>query len=218
MNKIVKQGVVLGMAALGMAASLSVAADDLKDNLVTYLNAWTEEDLGQREKMIAAVTSEDFLYRDPSTVYVGSDVIGQQALSEWITGYQYDMYNWGLWPVVGQVVTNIDVVGNETDAERSFRFDWKITAFGGSYVVAEGLDVGTADSNGKITSIHGFYNKLKPRCAAPTWQAGAYSGGDSVVHNGATYKANWWSQIEPGVDSEQAKQEWTLLGECAEAL
>lgn len=218
MNLFVKQSVVLAIGALGMAGSLSVAADDLKDNLVTYLNAWTEQDVDKRNQMIESVISEDFLYRDPSTTYAGVDVVGQQALSDWITGYQYDMYNWGLWPVVGQVVTNIDVVGSEDDEERSFRFDWKITAFGGSYVVAEGLDAGTASSDGKITSIHGFYNKLKPRCAAPIWQAGAYSGGDQVVNNGVTYQANWWTQLEPGSDSEQAQQEWKSLGECAETL
>lgn len=218
MNKFVKKGVVLAISALGMAGSISASADNLKDNLVTYLNAWTVQDVETRNQMISAVTSEDFLYRDPSTTYAKVDVVGQQALSDWITGYQYDMYNWGLWPVNGQIVTNIDVVGSEDDEERSFRFNWKITAFGGSYVVAEGLDAGTASSDGKITSVHGFYNNLKLRCAAPVWQEGAYSGGDKVIHNGVTYQANWWSQLEPGSDSEQAQQEWTSLGECAETL
>ncbi|MGW5210120.1 lytic polysaccharide monooxygenase [Streptomyces sp. NPDC004051] len=51
-------------------------------------------------------------------------------------------------------------------------------------------------------------------CAAPTWNAGAvYNNGDTVIHNGRTYRAKWWTTNEqPGAAGDWGV--WEDLGAC----
>ncbi|KOX12170.1 chitinase C-terminal domain-containing protein [Nocardiopsis sp. NRRL B-16309] len=50
-------------------------------------------------------------------------------------------------------------------------------------------------------------------CDAPAWVAGTtYTQGDTVTHGGAAYRAQWWTQDEPGTTGEWGA--WEHLGTC----
>ncbi|KAJ3243107.1 hypothetical protein HDU78_000801 [Chytriomyces hyalinus] len=51
-----------------------------------------------------------------------------------------------------------------------------------------------------------------PACYT-TWTPGAYSGGAKVSNKGSNYKANWWSDKEPSLDSATWGA-WTNEGPC----
>ncbi|KAI8830926.1 glycoside hydrolase superfamily [Chytriomyces cf. hyalinus JEL632] len=51
-----------------------------------------------------------------------------------------------------------------------------------------------------------------PACYT-TWAPGAYTGGAKVSNKGSNYKANWWSDKEPSLDSA-AWGAWTNEGPC----
>lgn len=207
----------LSICFMGLAISPLASADNLKANVQGYMNTWSIEQEGERLAAIIAHTSSEMVYTDPTTFEAKVDVKGHQSLNNWIGAFHTNMKNYGLWPLAVHLDSNIDVQGVEGD-KRMFRFNWRITAFDGAVVIADGVDFGTANEEGKVTSIHGFFGDLVPICQAESWDKEAtYIANDLVNYNDFIWRAKWWTRQEPGTGTP-AVQEWEKLSACTNEL
>ena len=182
--------------------------DQVKSNVLQYMQTWQIEDGSTRQLHLREVAVESFTYKDPTSSGLAIDNISD--VSQWIGGFQTQMKKIGLWPISARLTSNIDVHGN--DELGVLRFNWEITALSGSVVIAKGVDFGTTKGN-KLTSITGFFGELQLLCDAPLWQPKqVYLAGEKITHKGAIYQARWWLNTEPSNTNEA----WLLLGMCSE--
>ncbi|NTS77324.1 hypothetical protein HR060_10655 [Catenovulum sp. SM1970] len=205
--------ITTSICLMGLAISPLVSADDLKENIQGYMNTWIIEKADERLEAITEHTADEMVYTDPTTFEAKVNVKGHQSLNDWIGIFHDDMKSFGLWPLEVHLDSNIDIQGTEGE-KRMFRFDWRITAFDGAVLIANGIDFGTANAEGKVTSIHGFFGDLVPICQANTWSDEAtYTANDLVSYKGFTWRAKWWTKQEPGMETASV-QEWEQLTAC----
>ncbi|AOT08639.1 carbohydrate-binding protein [Pseudoalteromonas luteoviolacea] len=205
--------VLLGSGFLSFNASAepltAAQVEQVKQNVLTYMSAWNILEEGERVSHLERATNPGFRYQDPTTA--GFLVNDAQNVSNWISGFQGQMRDFGLWPFDATLVSNVEIHGSVEST--NIRFNWHISALGGAVTVAEGVDYGTA-SNLKLDSITGFFGPLSPLCRSPQWQAGStYVRDNQVTFKGAIYKASWWTQDSP----EQDAQAWVKLTDCSVA-
>lgn len=211
--------------ALLCFASFSTQADNgyieapdksysLDERLDDYFSAWSEIDPAKRLELLEASVSEDIVYRDPQTASTGTNIDSIDKLSGWIGAYLKDMEMYGLTPTSGGLSTNIDHRAKANNDGELIYFGWKITAFNGNYLIADGVDFAETNAEGEISSVTGFFGKLTPLCQELNWENKTYVGGDLVTHNKSTWKAKWWTQDEPGL-AQGSTATWVNLGPCA---
>lgn len=203
------------LCLVSITASAEPDTRSLSDNLRDYSTAWITSNAEQRLTLLEASVTNDVIYRDPQTDAAGIKIQSIDELNNWIGQFLSDMGNYGLLPINNEFSTNIDHRKAQPDSNSELvRFGWKLTAFGGGYLIADGEDFIETDESGKISIITGFFGQLLETCREGAWENKTYIGGDKVTHNNSTWKAKWWTQEEPGsVLTEQSV--WTNLGACS---
>ncbi|WP_440054933.1 hypothetical protein ACSLBF_01885 [Pseudoalteromonas sp. T1lg65] len=206
MNKITLFSLALGLFLPMLTNAQTNPNASLEKNIKNYMRAWSIESNEQRLAVLQHVATPDFTYKDPTSAEM--DVNTVEKTSEWIAGFHEQMRQFGLMPIRGELISNIEMHGKP--GAQVFRFNWRITANDGAVVLAEGVDFGTS-RQGQLSSITGFFGKLTPKCEAPLWQTGAvYLGGQQVTFQNAIYQANWWVDNAPDV----AEDAWKKLNDC----
>lgn len=190
------------------------ASYTLDQRLDAYMQAWSEVDSEKRLQLLEASVSDNIIYRDPQSASSGVSIDSISKLSDWIGAYLTDMQMYGLTPTTGGLTSNIDHRAKANNDGELIYYGWKITAFNGSYLIADGVDFAETNAEGEISSITGFFGKLTPLCEAFNWESKTYIGGDLVTHNNTTWKAKWWTQDEPGL-AQGSTATWVNLGQCA---
>jgi hypothetical protein len=115
-----------------------------------YTSAWVERDPQVRACTLARVWAEDGRYVDPM-----ADASGREGLSAVIDGLQ------ALGDISFERTTQIDSYD-----EALLRFGWKLLDGEGG-VLAEGIDFGRLDAEGRLAAIHGFFGPLPPLGPVP---------------------------------------------------
>ncbi len=186
-----------------------------EERIRIYVSSWTEEDPAKRMALLEQAVSEDFVYRDPQTDDANVVIDSREDLSEWINNFQNDIKNWGLWPASGGIASNLDLRNGTDKALTTMgRFQWEFTSFGGSFTWADGDDFVAFNEGGELASVNGFFGKLVKICRAADWQEQAYTGGEQVTYQGATWQAKWWTDMAPNSELSEAESTWTNLGVC----
>lgn len=186
----------------------------IDQRLDDYMRAWSEVNPDKRLDLLEASVSDDVVYRDPQSAGSGVTIDSITDLNDWIGAYLKDMEMYGLTPTSGGLTTNIDHRAKANNDGELIYFGWEITAFNGSYLIAEGVDFAETNEDGEISSVTGFFGQLTPICREPNWESQTYVGGDLVSHNNSTWKAKWWTQEEPGATAD-GTETWVNLGACA---
>ncbi|WP_105169541.1 hypothetical protein [Pseudoalteromonas sp. T1lg23B] len=194
-----------------LAGSSAVSANEstklrLKKSITQYISAWSEEsDVNRRDILKRSVTA-NFIYKDPSSSDFTID--SDEKINQWIARFHSDMKQIGVSQIKGELVSEIDIHGPQ--GSEVFRFNWKISAFNGAVVLAQGVDFGTSE-NGKVASITGFFGELTPKCDAPQWHSeSVYQNGHKVTYASRVYEARWWVRASP----EQNPDAWQVLYDC----
>lgn len=211
----VAQVALLCLVSIAASAEADNTPRSLDDNLRDYSIAWTTTNPEHRLALLTASVSADVVYRDPQTDAAGIQIQSITDLHNWIGQFLTDMGNYGLLPVKNEFSTNIDHRKAHPDSNAELvRFGWKLSAFDGGYLIADGEDFIETHEDGKIAIITGFFGPLLETCSEAAWENKTYLGGNKVTHNNSTWKAKWWTQEEPGsVLTEQSV--WTNLGACS---
>jgi hypothetical protein len=112
-----------------------------------YGAAWNEADEARRLTLLDASWAQGGVYQDPT-----GRAEGRSALHAHIGGFHLMM--------PGHTIENtsgVDVYG------ANFRFTWRM--LNGAEPVAEGMDFGTFDGEGRIASITGFFGPFPQRAS-----------------------------------------------------
>ena len=113
---------------------------DPKDAAAAYQSAWDEADEDARRETVASCWAEDGLYVDPT-----ARAEGREALVTMISGFRKTFEGASIEPTTG------------TDAHDGYlRFGWRMVDANGAQLL-EGVDFGSYNEEGQITSIIGFF-------------------------------------------------------------
>ncbi len=113
---------------------------DPKRTAATYMAAWGEADEGARRALLEQSWASEAVYLDP-----GGRADGREALVKHIAGFQQSFAGHTI-----EAATGVDAHGGY------LRFGWRILGPDGNHV-SEGVDFGTYDDSGMLTSIVGFF-------------------------------------------------------------
>jgi hypothetical protein len=114
----------------------------MRDIIEKYIATWNETDPARRRALIAGVYAADATYTDPL-----ADLRGLAEIDAGVAGAQ-QMFPGMVFTLAGPV----DAHHNQV------RFTWHLGPAGEEPVVI-GFDVAVADTDGKLTSVHGFLDK-----------------------------------------------------------
>ncbi|MGR6999425.1 nuclear transport factor 2 family protein [Yinghuangia aomiensis] len=108
-----------------------------------YLAAWNETDAVKRRALVEAAYTPDATYTDPLAAVAGHDGI------DTVIG-----------AVQGQFAGLVFTLGGPVDGHHDIaRFQWHLGPAGGE-ALAIGFDVIALDPTGRITTVHGFLDKV----------------------------------------------------------
>ena len=114
------------------------------NNVVTrYLNCWNETDPTARRKLIEEAWAADASYIDPL-----AEAHGRDAIDATIAAVQ------GQFPGL-----HFRLAGAVDTHHHIARFTWELGPTGGEAVVV-GFDVAELDTDGRITKVYGFLDKV----------------------------------------------------------
>lgn len=122
---------------------MSTPTSTATDTVDRYLAAWNATEPGARREAIAAVFTPDARYVDPL-----ADVRGHDGVDALIGGAQEQF--------AGLVFSRGDLLDAHHDV---VRFTWHLGPEGGEPVVV-GFDVGTVSEDGRLSTVHGFLDKV----------------------------------------------------------
>ena len=109
-----------------------------------YVEIWNQPDGAQRAKAAAALLTDDCRFVDPI-----ADVSGPDALAAVIGGVHERFPGHQIRPL-GEVDTHHDVL----------RFTWELVPDGGGESVVIGTDVLALTSDGRVSGVDGFFDKV----------------------------------------------------------
>ncbi|WP_067477261.1 nuclear transport factor 2 family protein [Nocardia amamiensis] len=109
-----------------------------------YFAAWNATDAEARVKAVAAAWTEDGAYTDPL-----ADVVGHDQLAAAIGGVQTQFPGFEF-RLLGSVDGHHDIA----------RFSWELVSLADGSAPVAGSDVITLAADDRITSVHGFLDRL----------------------------------------------------------
>lgn len=134
----------IAMGVMTEARAQAKSAGTEIDALVAaYCAAWNETDPGAREKLLQQVWADDGVFVDPNT-----DVVGREALSQAIAGFQKQFPG-----------ARIEMASRTDRHHDVIRFSWRAVGADGATLI-EGIDFGELDDQGRLRKIVGFWGPL----------------------------------------------------------
>lgn len=117
--------------------------NDVSNLIDRYIATWNETDQTARRAAIAELWAENGTYTDPIAVAEGRDAIDATiaAVQAQFPGLTFTL--------AGPVDAHHDIA----------RFTWELGQAGGDALVI-GFDVAVLDADGRITTVHGFLDKV----------------------------------------------------------
>ena len=138
---------VLSLAILSLfAGAAAEPVDPASETVAAYGAAWNETDVEKRRELLEKAWAEDGVYTDPT-----AEVHGREALLAHITGFQAQSGG-------ARIVLTTAV---DSHHGTRLRFGWKMVGADGTEL-AEGLDYGELDDDGRLRLIVGFVGPMKP--------------------------------------------------------
>ncbi len=129
--------------ALPVGAAEKLTAEQAVD---LYGQAWAEPDEAKRRALLERAWAENGVYTDPT-----AEVNGREALVKHIGGFMENSRG-------GRIVITSKV---DSHHETRLRFSWAMQSADGK-TVAEGIDYGELDEDGKLKLIVGFFGPFQP--------------------------------------------------------
>jgi hypothetical protein len=115
----------------------------MRDIIEKYIATWNETDPARRRALIEELYAVDATYTDPL-----ADLRGYAEIDAGVAGAQ-QMFPGMVFALAGPVDAN----------HNQARFSWHLGPAGAEPVVI-GFDVAVADAAGKLSSVHGFLDKV----------------------------------------------------------
>jgi hypothetical protein len=115
----------------------------MQELIEKYIATWNETDPERRRELIGEVYAADATYTDPL-----ADLRGLAEIDAGVAGAQ-QMFPGMVFALAGPVDAN----------HSQARFSWHLGPAGTEPVVI-GFDVAVANADGKLTSVHGFLDKV----------------------------------------------------------
>lgn len=131
-------GIVAGAGAQPKPAEAGIDA-----LVAVYCAAWNEIDPEARGKLLQQVWADDGVFVDPT-----SDVVGREALSQAIAGFQKQFPG-----------ARIEMASRTDRHHDVIRFSWRAIGADGATLI-EGIDFGELDDQGRLRKIVGFWGPL----------------------------------------------------------
>lgn len=110
-----------------------------------YGAAWNEPDIERRRQLLETAWAEGGVYTDPT-----AHVEGRAALLTHIAGFHAQMPG-----------ARLSLTSGVDEHHGRVRFTWIMRAVDGA-TIAEGVDFGDLDADGRLARITGFFGPLPP--------------------------------------------------------
>ena len=142
-NRVALVLAILALTGPGLALAQKLTP---KEAVELYGAAWGEPDEAKRRELLEKAWADDGVYTDPT-----AEVTGRDALVAHIGGFLEQTQG-------AQIVITSGV---DSHHGKRLRFSWQMQNADGA-VLAEGIDYGQLDSDGRLELIVGFFGPFPP--------------------------------------------------------